>query len=311
MRQRVESAWLERVFEQVKNWGRWGPDDQRGALNYITPARRAAAAGLVRDGEVVSCARELPTEASPENPTPAQHMMVMAGDARDLLAPGMEMALDYVGVAFHGMAVSHIDALCHIFVGGKMYNGFDWSEVKSIGALRNSIMAAGDGIVGRGVLLDVPRLRGVRWLELGEAIGPDELEAAERAQGVRVDEGDVLLVSTGRDALRAERGPWNAAEEGLAGLHPTCIPWLHGRRIAALGSDGVSDAIPTNTAPGWAIPIHQCCIAAMGVHLLDNLELARLSAACAARSRWAFLFVAAPLRVARATGSPLNPLAVL
>jgi kynurenine formamidase len=310
MAERSSREYLERVFEETKNWGRWGADDERGALNWITPARRAAAAARVRDGFVVSCALELATLAGPGNPNPAQHMMIAAGDARDAAMHGVETSLDYVGVACHGMSVSHIDALCHVFVEGRMYNGFDASEVKSIGAMRNSIMAARDGLVGRGVLLDIPRLRGVEWLELGDAISPDELAAAERAQGVEVGEGDILLVATGRDARRAHFGPWSP-DEGLAGLHPTCIPWLHARRIAVLGSDGVSDPLPTNETPGWPIPIHQCCLVAMGVHLLDNLELGRLAAACAERRRYEFLFSVGPLRIEGGTGSPVNPLAIL
>jgi kynurenine formamidase len=307
----VTREWLERTFEAVKNWGRWGPEDERGALNYLTPERRAAAARGVRDGVVVSCARELMTQPGVDNPSPAQHMMLMAGDARDGAGvPGLEASMDYLGVACHGMAVSHIDALCHVFVAGRMYNGFSAAEVRSTGARRNSIMAARDGIVGRGVLLDVPRLRGVDWLEPGEAIGPDELERAERAQGVRVEEGDVLLVATGRDARRAAQGPWEIAKHGLAGLHPRCIPWLHERRIAVLGSDGVSDPLPGAGVPGWPIPVHQCGLVAMGLHLLDNLRLDRLAAACAERGRYSFLFSVAPLRAEGATGSPVNPLAV-
>ncbi len=307
----VTTRSLDQLFESVKNWGRWGPDDERGALNYITPARRAEAAKLVRDGEAVSCALELPTTPGPGNPSPAQHHMVMAGDAPEGSGvPHLETALDYIGVACHGMATSHIDALCHVFVRGRMYNGFPAADVKSTGALRNSIMAARDGIATRGVLLDVPRLRGVPWLEPGTAIARDELEAAERAQDVRVGEGDVLLVGTGRDARRKALGAWDPVGVGLAGLHPDCIPFLHERRIAVLGCDGISDPLPPGAVEGWPIPVHQCCLVAMGVHLLDNLELGRLAAACAARARWEFLFTVAPLRVERATGSPVNPLAI-
>ncbi len=221
----------------------------------------------------------------------------------------MEAATDYIGVAFHGMAVSHIDALCHVFVRKRMYNGFDASEVKSIGAFRNSIIAAKDGIASRGVLLDIPRLRGVQWLEIGERIRPEELEAAEQAQNVRVDEGDILLVGTGRDARRAAMGTW-APLEGMAGLDGSCVPWLHERRIAVLGCDGVSDAIPNGDAEGWPMPIHQCCLVAMGVHLLDNLRLDLLAAACAARERWEFFLTVAPLQILRGTGSPVNPVAI-
>jgi kynurenine formamidase len=301
---------LERIFEQVKNWGRWGPDDERGALNYVTDVRRAAAAALVREGHAVSCARELPVEPSPENPHPAHHHMLRAGDAAGIPGLGLESTMDYIGVAFHGMATSHIDALCHVLVGGRMYNGFAAEDVKSTGALRCSVMAARDGIVARGVLLDVPRARGAPWLEPGERIRRTELEAAERAEGVRVEEGDVLLVATGRDARRAALGPWDPVGVGLAGLHPDCIPWLHERRIAVLGSDGVSDALPGSAVPGWPIPVHQCCLVAMGVHLLDNLALGELAQACGARGRFAFLLAVAPLRVLGGTGSPVNPIAL-
>ena len=222
---------------------------------------------------------------------------------------GLEASGDFVGVACHGVSVSHVDALCHIFVDGRMYNGFDAGHVKSIGALRNSIMAARDGVVSRGVLLDIPRLRGVRWLEPGDCIAPDELTSAEHAQGVEVSEGDVLLVSTGRDARRARHGAWDYTQS-LAGLHPTCVPWLHARRVAVLGCDGISDPLPPNAAPGWPVPIHQCCLVAMGVHLIDNLDLRALAGACAERGRWEFLLVVQPLRIARGTGSPVNPTAV-
>ena len=184
----------------------------------------------MRDGVAVSCARELPVEPSIENPHPAQHHMLVAGDVADSLVPGIGATMDYIGVAFHGMATSHIDALCHIAVDGKIYNGFPISDVKSSGARRGSIMVARDGIVGRGVLLDVPRLRGVAWLEPSERILPDELERAEAAAGLRVGEGDLLLVATGRDARRAARGPWDPNGEGLAGLDARCVPWLHERR---------------------------------------------------------------------------------
>ena len=305
----VTAEWCAKTFEAVKNWGRWGADDQMGALHYITPERRARAARTVRDGVTVSCSLDFPVVPSVENPTPALHHMVIAGDACTTLGGGLETALDFIGVAFHGMATSHIDALCHVFVGETMYNGFPASDVKSIGALKNDIMVARDGITGRGVLLDVPRLHGRPWLELDERVRPADFEAAERAQRVRVEEGDVLLVSTGRDARRAQLGPWNPVA-GLAGLHPTCIPWLHERRVAVLGGDGAHDGLPGLSVPGWPIPVHQCCLVAMGVHLLDNLDLSRLAAACAERERWEFLFAVAPLRVRGGTGSPVNPIAI-
>jgi len=305
------AARMRAVFEKVKNWGRWGAEDELGALHLITPAKRREAAACVIAGETVSCARELPVEPSPENPNPALHMMIVAGD--DCLVPGVnvEAAMDFVGVAYHGMATSHIDALCHVFVDGRMYNGFSKDEVKSTGARRGSILAAGDGVVSRGVLLDVPRLLGVPWLEPGTAVTVEQLEGAEAAQKVSVTEGDVLLVGTGRDARRREHGPWSPFTEGLAGLHPECIPWLHARGVAVLGCDGVSDSLPGLGIEGWILPVHQCGLVAMGLHLLDNLRLDRLADACVRHGRWAFQLTIAPLRVERGTGSPVNPIAAL
>lgn len=299
------------IYESVKNWGRWGDDDEAGALNYITESHRRAAAASVTIGRTVSCARELPVRPSVENPYPALHMMTRGGDDCVIPGLGMESTADFVGVAFHGMATSHIDALCHVLVDGKMYNGFPAASVKSTGAVHNSIMSARDGIVGRGVLLDIPALTGADFLEPGAPIMVEDLESAEARQGVDVGEGDILLIGTGRDRRRDTMGPWHPLSEGLAGLHPECIPWLHERRIAVLGCDGISDVLPGRHPDGWVMPIHQCVIVAMGVHLLDNLRLDRLADACAEDQQWTFLFTIAPLRVEGGTGSPANPIAVL
>ncbi len=305
---RVSEARAAEIYETTKQWGRWGAEDERGALNLLTPERVARAAALVRAGEVVSCGRDLAVMSAADNPAPALHHMLMAGDVAT--GQGLQFSADFVGVSFHGMAVSHIDALCHVFVDGHMYNGFPASAVTSIGARRSSIEVGFGGIVGRGVLLDVPRARGVEWLEPADAIGPDDLDAACSVQDVAVEAGDVVLVATGRDARRARFGPWDPNDPGLAGLHPECIPWLAARDLAVLGSDGVSDVLPGN-AHRWPMPVHQCMLTGMGVHLLDNLELGRLGAACAAEERWEFLFVVAPLRIRGGTGSPLNPVAIL
>ena len=303
--------YMREVFEKVKNWGRWGAEDESGALNYITPAKRVEAAQAITVGEAVGCAHKLAVEPTVENPTPALHMMIRGGD--DSLMPefGLAWTEDFLGVAFHGAATSHIDALCHVFVDEQMYNGFPASTVKSTGAERGSIMCAKDGIVSRGVLLDIPRLVGEKWLEPNTLITVDQLEAAETAEGVTVTEGDILLVATGRDARRAELGPWDLASVGMAGLHAECVPWLHERRIAVLGCDGGSDAVPGLSIEGWGLPIHQCTLVAMGVHLLDNLRLDGLSDACSRHNQWSFQFTVAPLCVEGGTGSPVNPIAVL
>jgi kynurenine formamidase len=305
---RVSESRAAELYEQSRRWGRWGDDDQRGALNLLTPERVARAAALVTAGDAVSCGRELAVAAAADNPNPALHHMVAAGDIA-VRGRGLQASADFFGVAFHGMSVSHIDALCHVFVDGHMWNGVPASEVTSAGARRNSIAAAFGGIVGRGVLLDIPRLRGIGWLEPAEAILPEELDAACAAQRVDVGSGDILLVATGRDARRDRHGPWDPNDPGLAGLHAECVPWLLDHDPAVLGSDGVSDVLPGDDH-AWPIPIHQCLLVGMGVHLLDNLRLDRLAAACAAHDRWEFLFTVAPLQLARGTGSPVNPIAV-
>lgn len=306
---RITVARGAELFEQAKRWGRWGAEDERGALNLLTAERAQRAAGLVQTGEVVACGRELAVRPAPDNPNPAMHLMTLAGD---MARPGstLQASLDFVGVAFHGMAVSHIDALCHVFVGEQMYNGFPASDVRSVGARHGSIQAAFGGIVGRGILLDIPRLRGVPWLEPAAEIMPAELEAACAAQNVTPEPGDIILVATGRDARRAEHGAWGPLDPGLAGLHPECIPWLIEHDPAVLGADGVSDVLPANPHE-WSMPVHQCLLVGMGVHLLDNLRLDGLAAACAGASRWEFLFTVAPLQIGGGTGSPVNPLAVL
>jgi kynurenine formamidase len=306
------TAELDALFESLKTWGRWGSDDERGALNWLRPEHAARAAALARAGVSLSLARDLPVAPAPDNPFPAHHHMLAAGDARGSNGiPGYEASRDYVGTDVHGLAVTHVDALSHMFVRGAMYNGFSAAEVLSTGARRGSVMALADGLVARGVLLDVPRALGASACEPGAEIGPAQLEQCERAQSVRVGEGDALIVATGREARRASAGgALNPFTQGLAGLHPACLPWLAERRVAALGSDGISDPMPGLGIPQWPFPIHQVGITALGLLLLDNLALARALAECAARGRWEFLLALAPLRIPGGTGCPVNPLAI-
>jgi kynurenine formamidase len=297
------------VFEKVSNWGRWGKDDERGALNFITDKQRAAAAKLVQTGQIVSLAQPLATVAGPDNPTPVTHLMTQVGhDAHEQLP--LPYAGDYFAIASHGLATTHLDALCHVFWEGKMYNGFDASEVGSHGARKCAIDVAADGVITRGVLLDIPKLKKVDWLDPGTHIFPEDLEAAEKEHGVTVAEGDVLLLRTGRLARRNSKGQWDAMHEGLAGLDASCLPWLHERRVAVLGCDGVSDVIPSGYSKNLAMPIHSCVLVKMGIHLIDNCDLDALGAACASNRRYAFQFVMAPLILRRGTASPVNPLAL-
>lgn len=309
---RASKAELDAVFERVKNWRRWGPDDERGTLNLLGEAKTRAALDLVSEGRSLSLSRKLVRDVDESTAVPVQHFMFEAGDALGHSTPGLEEAFDFLGIACHGYSVTHLDALCHVFVNGRMYNDRAPSEVGSLGGRSNAIgPVARTGIVGRAVLLDVPFSRGIEYLEPGEAVRRAELDSVADRLGVTVEPGDVVLVSTGRDARQRAAGPWNPRRHGLAGLHPDCVEWLWEHDVAALGGDGVQDPFPVNAAEGWPFPIHQCGIAGMGLHLIDNLELSALSAACRERGRFDVAFMASPLRAQMATGSPVNPLAIL
>ena len=227
------------------------------------------------------------------------------------VGPHAVAALDYFGIAPHGMAFTHLDALCHVFRDGKMYNGFSNREVGRFGAKKCAIDVTRDGIVSRGVLLDIAKTQKVEWLEPGDPIYPEDLNAAERMGAVRVDEGDILLIRTGRHQRRKAKGAWDPWREGLPGLDASCLTWLHERRIAVLGCDAVSDLIPNGYGGELSMPIHVGTLVMMGIHLIDNADLEALSAACARHNRYEFLFAMAPLILERGTASPVNPLAVL
>jgi kynurenine formamidase len=299
---------LDVLFESLRNWDRWEEGDQRGTLHFLTDERRAAAARSVVTGESISLAHDLATEPLPEHPHPVQHHMLASGDARDSNGiEGYEAARDHLALDVHGLWTTHVDALSHMFVRGLMYGGRPASEVRSDGARSNTVLTLADGVVGRGVLLDVPRALGCEYLDTGQVVTVADLEAAETAQGVRVGSGDILIVAWGREARRrATRG-----FDGFSGLHAECLPWLAEREVAVLGSDGISDPMPFVGTPGWPFPVHQIGIVAMGLHLIDNVRVAPLTTRCAESGTWTFLFTMAPLRIPKGTGCPVNPVAVL
>jgi kynurenine formamidase len=301
---------FDELFQQVSNWGRWGPADERGTLNYITPSHIRTAASLVQSGRTVSMAIPINTTAGPDNPHPAAHYMAQAHDVvPDLGEPSF--ALDYMACAFHGDCHTHLDALCHVGYKGKLYNGKPASSVKSTGPTVMDITTYAQGIVGRGVLLDIPRLRGVKWLEPGEAVTREELEAAERDQRVRLSQGDFFLFYVGHHRRRVELGPWNCGYDGLgrAGLHPNAMPLLHERKVAGFLPDGDGETIPSHV-DGVAAPIHALQIGAMGMVCADSLQFEELITACEEEARWEFMVVIAPLRFPRSTGSLINPIAI-
>jgi kynurenine formamidase len=304
----VTAAEFASLYQSVQTWGRWGDDDERGALNLLGAGRVAAAARLVQSGLVVSLSLPLNTSTAPDCPIPADVRVTQQNDA-DVGLGSMGFAKDYVGVDYHSDGHTHIDALCHVAYEGLLYNGVPAGAITADGPAAEAIGVVKDGLVGRGVLLDVPGLRGVRWLEPGEHVFREDLEAAERRQSVTVREGDILLVRTGHARRLAELGPWDTVNS-KAGLHPTAMCLLADRGVAALGCDGNSDTAPSTTE-GVAFPIHVLALNAMGVLLLDYLQFEDLLEACESARRWEFLCVTAPLRVIGGTGSPVNPLAIL
>ncbi len=299
-------------FKKLSNWGRWGPDDELGTLNLITPERRLRATRLVTEGVTVSCGRRLEKGVFSDVREPIVHLMELSGErwAGRKSEPGqMQAAADFLGMIVHGPAASHVDAHAHMFWDGMMYNGRPADLVNSAdGATAGSIELLRDGVVGRGVLLDVAGAKGVKWLEPREPIFPEDLEAAERWGGVRVEEGDILLVRTGHFRRRHETGPVDLAQ-GRPGLQAACLPWLHERGVAFLGSDTANDIMPSDYAFP-ALPVHQVGLVAMGLWLMDGANLERLADACEARQQREFLLTIAPLRLHNFTGSPVNPIAM-
>jgi kynurenine formamidase len=265
-----------------------------------------AASGEVTLGRTVSLAAPIESRVSADNPDPAQHQMVQAPSAA---GAGLAFAADRISMNVHGNADSHIDALCHVSFDGALYNGVSADAVTAAGATELSIATAANGIVGRGVLLDVPRSRGVAWLEPGDHVTTDDLLAAERDQNVHIGQGDIVLVRVGHRRRRKEFGAWDAAAT-RAGLHPGLLPLLADRRAAVLGSDSNNDTAPS-LADGVEFPVHVLAINALGLLLLDYLQLEDLVPLCEEAGRWSFLCVIAPLRMPMGTGSPVNPIAVV
>ncbi|MFJ4645482.1 cyclase family protein [Streptomyces bobili] len=283
-------------------------DVRRGALCHVTPERVVAAVAELRLGRAVSLAAPIETVPAADDPEPAVHRMTGPAPG-DLCADGLHFATDRFAMNVHGDTNSHLDALRHVVFDGELYGGVPAGSVTAEGARALSVDLVKDGIVGRGVLLDIPRLRGVPWLQPGDHVTAEDLTAAEAAQGVRVGPGDMLFVRVGHRLRRTELGPWNAATH-RAGLHPTALGFLAERKVAVLGGDGNNDTAPS-AVEDIAFPVHVLAMHALGIHLMDYLQFEDLVPVCAQAGRWSFLCVVAPLRLPGATGSPVNPIAVL
>jgi kynurenine formamidase len=294
--------------ERFKNWGRWGEDDQLGTLNFITREVRRKAAGLVREGRSISCANPIQTRAvQPDehrNSNPADHRMRVSGTGSG----------DYIGLSFHGFVNTHIDALCHRFTeaDGVMYNGKPISLVTEEGALSHSIDRWNDGIVTRGVLYDIPRMRGTDYVSLDRPVEGWDLEDFAHEHGVEPRPGDAVLIRSGDSPFWAANPGFvfTGPRDGLStpGVAVSALEFLYEHDAAILVWD-LQEA--GNHGMPATVPLHEVAIPYMGMTFVDNANLERLADACAAVGRYEFLFTVAPLVVIGGTGSPVNPIATL
>ena len=292
---------VEQMLTSLSNWGRWGDDDELGALNLITPTKRVQAAALVRDGISVSLAHESVKEPIDQS-EPFKHTVTVNPSTDPAGSAG-----DVYSVQYHGYTQTHIDGLAHLFYKNKMYNGFSSKRITPQGCPELGVENFRNGIFTRAILMDIPELLGVEFLEGRHAIYPEHLTEWEKQAGVQVSAGDAVLIRTGRWTRRKVEGPWEI-RAGSAGLHASCLPWLRERDVAVVGSDLCLDVVPSGV-DGFRMPVHWVVVTAMGVPILDNCDFEEVSQQCRQRRRWEFLLTVAPLVVTGGTGSPINPIA--
>lgn len=298
----VSAEQFDRWLTELSNWGRWGPDDELGAANLITPAKRAEAAALVTEGFTVSLASNAQNYRSADVPCPVEWSMVRA------TRTGASDTIAYPCI--HGPGTTHLDAFAHVFFDGKMWNGYDVDGLVTMdgGAAKNSIMTVKDGLVTRGVLYDMPRLKGVPWLEPGTRITVEDLEAWEAQTGVRVGSGDAFLIRWGRWARQDALGPFDTGREA-AGLDNNVIPWLKERDVAIAGWETPGYA-PQPDGDLRRTALHDFALTILGIQVLDRADFQALAEAAAERNRWEFMVTIAPLPIPNGTGSPVNPIAM-
>ena len=305
---------VRQYHKSLSNWGRWGSEDQLGAMNLITPEKRLKAVSLVQKGITVTMGRPIVAETTPDGPVPPTLHMIESGEGWNTTPGKKEMAShnasEYIGFVFHGYVMTHVDALSHWFDGDKMYNGHPADAVRTReGATMESIDLLKNGVVTRGVLFDFPTLKGVDYMAGGEAIYPEDLDAAEKELNVKVEAGDLLLIRTGNWERRNAIGPRSPNDAGASGLHASCLPWLKSRDIAMLGGDLAQDVIPSGY-PEFSLPVHQVILTSMGCWILDNCNFEDVARLCKQEGRYEFLTVVTPLRMANGTGAPVNPIAI-
>lgn len=292
---------LDALFDEVNNAGRWGKDDELGTLNFITPEKRIAAAGLIREGKAMSIGRDLDTIQSDNNPAPVRHTMCYQSH----YPIGN---LDAVVIDTHGFSITHLDAVAHVYRGQEVYNNRKAEDVAlPTGLTFADIHVQKDGIFTRGVLLNIAAVRGVDWLPPDEGIYATDLLAAEERQEIKVGSGDCIFVYTGLQKRESVEGPEDLSQR--VGIMPDAIKWMHQREIAVYSGDCV-DAFPNPYGSRYVFYFHAIALSAMGLILLDIPALEPLVETCNQLGRTDFLVTMAPLRLKGGTGSPVNPIAL-
>tara|TARA_A100001037_G_scaffold306670_1_gene353866 strand:- start:5905 stop:6852 length:948 start_codon:yes stop_codon:yes gene_type:complete len=307
-------AELLQMMTELSNWGRWGPEDQLGCLNLITSKKVVEASALVSRGVTISCARPITTDPAADVTYQVQRFMVDSGEGRatDTLERQINRkgAAEFIGMVFHGQTITHIDALSHYSWRGLMYNGVPADMVTAKeGAESHSIEPTGSGIVTRGVLLDIARLKNKKWLSADEPVFPEDLDAAEAKQGIQVREGDIVLIHTGNYERRLSEGAVDSTQP-MTACQVACARWFRNKGIAMLGTDTSNDIRPTHYPEVTTSPMHIMCLVTMGLWLIDNCNLMDLSEYCYNENIYEFMLSLGPLKLNKVTGSPVNPIAI-
>ena len=307
-------ATFDELLARLSNWGKWGPDDERGALNYITDEKRRDAAGLVKRGRTFSLSIPVTGGEGPQlgvagRINPLHHMTATGCDPDSPFPIGGSAGYtdDFLALSVQGG--TQWDALCHVFYDRKMYNGHPSVEVTSRGANKNGIDKVHADFVSRGVLLDIARLKGVDCLGPSYAITIADLDAAEAAQGVTVGEGDIPLIRTGQMSTTEGFTEWSRFHGEESGLHFETVEWFDDRRVAAIAAD-TQMVEAAGQIEDYYIPFHMLALVNLGIHLGEFWFLEDLADDCAEDGVYEFLLVAQALNITGATGSPLNPLAL-
>ena len=297
------------IGARLRNWGRWGDTDERGTVNLITPERVVAASGLVKRGAIFDLGIPFDSKGPQPGGGRINPVRLMSETGADQEFPGaFHYADDYVFMPLQ--SASQWDGLAHVYYDDQLYNGFPSSDVGPHGAKHCSIDKQAKGIVGRGVLLDIARLKGVEWLEAGTVISPEDLDAAAARQGVEVKPGDILLFRTGWRTKFVREGDATAFMAGEPGLGLACCQWIHDHEIAAVASDNWAIEVLPGEIDTELLPVHMVLIRDMGVTLGEILDLDELAADCQSDGVWEFFLTAPPIKFTAAVGSPINPLAI-